>query len=228
MVEEIGSYISPAQAASLLGVSVRRVHVLVGNNTLRSVKAGDRVLVHRDDVESRARTGSTAEGRPFSARRAWALILLASDKEVPNLDAVTRSKLRKVLKERDLWSLRPRLRKRSERRDLRAHSSELEAILHSTTGVRTGARAALEVGLDLVAPDAPVELYVNRRGAADLVRLFALQSSREPNVILRVVPDEVRSWLRGPIAPRLAVALDLAEENDARSQDIAQDALANT
>ena len=225
MVEEIEAYLSPAEAAARLGVTARRVRMLVADGALRSVRVGDRALVRREDVEARAREGSAAEGRPFSPRRAWALILMASGRPVPHLDPVTRSKLRRVLAERDLWSLRARLRRRAERRYLRVHSSDLETIERAPGGIRTGARAAMEAGLGLYAGESPVELYVDRATADDLGRRFALRPSRDPNVILRVVPDEVRSWLDEPLAPRLAMALDLAEDGDPRSEQVAREAL---
>jgi hypothetical protein len=77
-----------------------------------------------------------------------------------------------------------------------------------------------------VASDAPVELYVDAATADRLIARYRLRPSDSPNVILRVVPDEVRRWLSGPIAPRAAVALDLAEDRDPRSQTVAHDELA--
>ncbi len=225
MVEELDGYMSATAAAAHLGVTARRVHALIADGSLPSVRAGDRRLVRRDDVEARARQGASPGGRPFSPRRAWALILLASGDAVAELDPVTRSKLRKVLAERDLWSIRSKLRGRAKRLELRAHSSDLSRIEEAPDVVRTGGRAALDAGLGLSAPDARVEVYVDERAANRLIERFALRPSRDSNVVLHLVPDEVRAWIRGPVAPRLAVALDLALAGDARSEAVAREIL---
>lgn len=138
---------------------------------------------------------------------------------------MTRSKLRKVLAERDLWSIRSKLRGRARRLELRAHGSDLSRIEEASDVVRTGGRAALDAGLGLSAPDARVEVYVDERAANRLIKRFALRPSRDPNVVLHLVPDEVRPWIPGRLAPRLAVALDLALAGDSRSEAVAREAL---
>lgn len=137
----------------------------------------------------------------------------------------TLSRLRKVARSQSLWELRSRLASRAERRSLRAHSSDLVRLAAEDGVVRTGARFAAEAGLGLVASDAPVELYLDAATERRLERRYRLRPSDDPNVIARVVPDEVRSWLTAPVAPRTAVALDLAEDPDPRSQQVARDVL---
>jgi excisionase family DNA binding protein len=225
MIQASGvTLISPAEAARRLGVTPRRVYSLVGENRLRSERIGGRLLIDRDDVDARA-AGAHAVGRPFSPRRAWAILLIADGQDPPGLDASTRSKLRRLLRERDLWSMRARLVGRAQRLPFRAHSSDLPRIDAERGVVRTGARHAAAAGLGLVVSDARVELYVDRKAADRLVRRFRLASSTRPNVLLRVVPDDVRGWLTGSVAPRPVVALDLAEDRDSRSQQVAREAL---
>jgi excisionase family DNA binding protein len=225
MIAEIDAdWMSTADAAQALGLTADRVRRLIASGTLASCQVGGRYLVRRDDVEARVESGAPA-GRPFSPRRAWALILLADGIGPSGLDAVTRSKLGAVLRERDLWSLRSGLGSRAERRDLRAHSSDLVRLESEDGIVLTGGRHAREAGLGLVAPDAPVELYVDARSADWLVARYALRPSERPNVRLRVLPDGVAGWLEGRVAPRLAVALDLAEDRDPRAQAAAREAL---
>jgi hypothetical protein len=118
--------------------------------------------------------------------------------------------------------MRARLIGRSQRRPLRAHSSDLARIEAEPGVVRTGARYAADAGLGLVAPDAPLEFYLNETMADRLVERYRLAPSPRPNVVLRVVPAEVFPWLDGPIAPRPAIALDLAEDRDPRSQEVAR------
>lgn len=227
MVEESDrTFVAPFEAAKLLGVSTRRVYDLVKTQKLASMRIGGRLLIDADSVRSRA-DGGERVGRPLSPRRAWGLILLASGEEPMALDAVTRSKLRRMLRERDLWSMRARLTRRATSNQLRAHPSDLRRLEQEPAVVRTGARFAPEAGISLLAPDAVSAYYVDAGTAASLVRKYRLSASSDPNVILRVVPDEIRPWLSGTVAPQAAVALDVAEERDARSRAAAQAALSS-
>jgi excisionase family DNA binding protein len=222
MVEErVSDWISSAEAAERLGLTPGRVRELIASGALHAHRVGNRFLVSRDDVEARA-SSEPAVGRRFSPRRAWAIILLDSGIVPPGLDQVTLSKLRRILREKDLWSIRPRLASRAERRQLRAHSSDLARLDAEPGVVRTGARHAASAGLDLVAPDAPVELYVDVPTAERLAARYRLRPADRPNVVLHVVPAEVRAWLPDSVAPKSAVALDLADDRDPRSQDVAR------
>lgn len=226
VVEEgLSDWIPTAEAAKRLGLTAGRVRELIASDALRARRVGDRYLVSRHEVDARASSG-VAVGRPYSPRRAWALILLASGIVPPGLDPVTVSKLRRTLREKDLWSLRLRVASRAQRRELRAHSSDLARLEAEPGVVRTGARSAAAVGLSLIAPDAPVELYVDAATAERLVARYRLRPTDRPNVVLHVLPSEVRSWLSAPLAPRPAIALDLADDRDPRSQDVARAFLA--
>lgn len=216
--------LSPTEAAQRLGITPRRVYALVRANRLRAQRIGGRLLINRDDVDARV-AGAPAIGRPFSPRRAWALILLVAGEDPGGIDASTKSKLRRVLRDRDLWSMRAKFVDRAEKLSLRAHSSDIVKMDAEPGVVRTGARCAAEAGLGLVAPDAPLELYVDRATADRLIKRYRLAPSPRPNVVLRIVPDEVRAWLHGPLAPRPAIALDVADDLGPRAQDVAREAL---
>ena len=222
--ERLSDWISSAEAADRLGLTAGRVRELIASGALRARRVGNRFVVDRVDVDARA-SGGTMVGRPFSSRRAWALILLASGSVPPGLDRVTLSKLRHVLRGKDLWSIRPRLASRAKHRELRAHSSDLPRLEAEAGVLRTGARSAAAAGLGLVAPDAPVELYLDASTAERLVVRYRLRPSDRPNVVLHVVSADVRSWLSGPVAPWPAVALDLADSRDPRSQGVARELL---
>ena len=225
MVEEIDvDWMSTSDAAATLGRTADRVRQLISSGALDSRRVGGRYLVRRDDVDARRDDGVPA-GRPYTPRRAWVLIFLAGGDTPSGVDAVTLSKMRAVLRAHDLWSMRLRLGSRAERRDLRAHSSDLARIEAEGGVVLTGARHAREAGLGLVAPDAPVEAYVDEATADRLAARYALRPSERPNVRLRVLPPGVAGWLEGRVAPRLAVALDLAEDRDARARAAAREAL---
>jgi hypothetical protein len=200
------------------------VRQLVASGAIGSRRIGSRYLVRRDDVEARADAGAPP-GRPYSPRRAWALVLLAGGITPAGLDPVSLSKLRGVLRGSTLWELRSQLGSRAMRRDLRAHSSDLPRLEAEDGVVLTGARHAPEAALDLIAPDAPVELYVDSATADRLVARYSLRPSDRPNVRLRIIPPGIRPWLDGRVAPRLAVALDLAEDRDPRAQAVAREAL---
>jgi excisionase family DNA binding protein len=216
--------LSPTEAAERLGITPRRVYALVRDERLPARRIGGRLLIERDGVEARV-AGAPAAGRPFSPRRAWALILLEAGENPRGIDASTKSKLRRVLRGHDLWSMRSKLVDRAERRPLRAHSSDVAKIEAEPGVVRTGARCAADAGLGLIAPDAALELYLDRATAGRVVERYRLAPSPRPNVVLRIVTDEVRAWLRGPFAPPPAIALDLADGADSRAQDVAREAL---
>lgn len=220
--DALRDWLTSADAAERLSLSPARVRDLIAAGALRAHKVGGSYLVSRADVEGRA-GGDHPAGRPFSARRAWALILLASGSTPAGVDPSTATKLRRALRERDLWSLRPRLSRRAERLSLRAHSDDLRRIEAEAGLVVTGARAAAEAGLDLIAPEAPLEGYVDRETVRRLVGRYRLEPSDSPNVILLVVPDEVAGWLVGPAAPAVAIALDVADDVDSRSRDAARE-----
>jgi excisionase family DNA binding protein len=228
VVEEgVPDWLSSAEAAEHLGLTPGRVRELIASGALRARRVGNRFLVSRDDVEARA-SSRPAAGRPYSPRRAWGLIFLASGTVPAGIDPVTLSKLRRILREADLWSIRRRFASRAERRELRAHSSDLVRLEDEPGVVRTGARHAAAAGINLIASDAPVELYLDPPTAERLIARYQLRPSNRSNVVLHVVPPEVRRWLEGPVAPPPAVALDLADDRDSRSQDAARAFLART
>lgn len=90
--------------------------------------------------------------------------------------------------------------------------------------MRSGASAARDVGIDLVASDY-LDAYIPPSRFDRLVRRYRLRPSREPNVILRRLPDLAFGWESRAVAPAAAVAIDLAEEPDPRSQEAADRAL---
>jgi excisionase family DNA binding protein len=220
----LSDWMSVTEAAAALGLTRQRVGRLVAQGALGSQRLGNQTVVRRDDVDARLELRPTG-GRPYSPRRAWALILLADQIVPPGLDAPSISRLRAVARRQGLWEIRGRLATRAERRELRAHSSDLARLAAEEGIVRTGPRFAADAGLGLIASEAPVELYVDAATARHLERRYSLHPSDDPNVVLRVVPDEVRGWLTEPIAPRSAVALDLAEDRDPRSQQVARETL---
>jgi excisionase family DNA binding protein len=225
MVQErpLRDLVSPPDAAAELGVSARRVYDLIARGRLPAERIGRRLFVARNDVDAWAKSRSPG-GQPFSPSRAWGLLLLADGEQASWLDPVSRSKLRAILRERSLRELRSRLERRGERHAFRAHPSDLERLKSLPRIMRSGASAASDVGMDLVASEY-LDAYVPAAEFDRLVKRYRLRPSRQPNLILRRLPDVAFGWNARPVAPAAAVAIDLAEEPDPRSQEAADLAL---
>lgn len=225
MVQESRSLdlLAPADAASQLGVSVRRVYHLIASGRLPAERIGRRLLIERAAVDAWDNVRSPG-GQPFSPQRAWGLLVLADGEPAPWLDPVSRSKLRAILRDRSLRELRSRLGRRSERNALRAHPSDLRRLADEPGVMRSGVSAAREIGLELIASEV-LDAYVSERRFDGLVRRYRLRPSRDPNVTLRRLPDLDFGWESRTVAPAAAVAIDLAEDPDPRSQEAADQAL---
>jgi excisionase family DNA binding protein len=218
--------LSVQDAASALDLSPNRIRALVGRGQLPALKVGGRWVIERAAVEARRREAS-GSGRPFEPHNAWALLLLASGKQVEGIDPSVRSRLRRALAMEGLEKLRPRLVRRAESRFLSAHPGELLHLADDAALVRSGISAAASYGIDLVS-GSEADGYL----AADALKRFesahALSRSdrASSNVRLRLVPAPAwRLASRGDVAPIAALALDLAEDPDPRSARAGQSLL---
>ncbi len=92
--------------------------------------------------------------------------------------------------------------------------------------MRSGISAAGDHSFGLV-PGREADGYLQARELKGFIARHALEPAGiEGNVRLRVVPKEAWSFLEGrQVAPRAAVALDLAEELDSRSSQSGNKAL---
>jgi excisionase family DNA binding protein len=217
--------VSVPEAASILGLSPARVRALVGRGQLPGAKVGGRWLVERAAVEARKRRRGPG-GRPFSSRNAWAVLVLASDGDLAEIDPSVRSRLRRALALEGLEELGPRLSRRAVSRFFDGHPGEISYILEDEELVGTGVSAAAEHGLDLVSGQ-EADGYLR----ASALNKFAAAHALSPagafgNVRLRLVPDEGWRFLaRRSAAPLAAVALDLTEDPDPRSARVGRTAL---
>jgi hypothetical protein len=222
----IAPLISVPDAADALGLSAARVRLLAANGGLAAQKIGGRWLVERAGVEKR-RARSSAGGRPFSPRNAWALLNLASGEEADQIDSAARSRLRRSLSLEGLSALAPRLDRRAEVRHYSGHPGEISYILEDDKLVVSGSQVAIKVGLDLLGSGA--DGYISDAALDRFVHEHALFPAAviDANVILRVVPDDVWvEFLEGrPHAPEAAIALDLMNEADSRSKVAGEDLL---
>jgi hypothetical protein len=102
---------------------------------------------------------------------------------------------------------------------MRAHPSLLAELRREPDLMLSGATAATQLGLGLLARDI-VEAYVAADRAEDIVARYHLRVSREPNVVLRVVPRFTPDWPPAHEAPLPAIALDLLEDPDPRAHEL--------
>jgi excisionase family DNA binding protein len=212
-----------AEAAAALGVSPQRVRALIGSGSLRARRVGGRWLVDGDAVERR-RLGGRLRARPYSSRNAWGLFAIAGGERPSGIDPAAASRLCSRLAARGLANLAPLLARRARRIALRVHPGELNRLLDDPALVRSGAAAAADLRLGLIAPDA-AEGYVAAADFDGLVARHALRPSAEPNVVLRIVDG---SWPFSPgarVAPLAVVAVDLLEDDDPRAQAAGRAAL---
>ncbi len=215
-----------AEAARELDLDPSRVRALIANGALRADKVGGRWLVHWDSVVARRRA-PVPPGRPLTPHNAWALLLEASGETVPgDVEPVARWRRRQALQHWGLLAIPRRLDRRARVQQFWALPGELRALRDSDALVLTGSSAAGALGLELAAPDA-IDAYVPLRRLDEIVRAHALEeaSSSQANVTLRAVPDE--AWLLDDrrIAPKAAVALDLASYPDSRSSRVGTELL---
>jgi excisionase family DNA binding protein len=209
------SVVGVADAAEELEVSPRRVRQLLASGQLSGQRLGRSWAIERAEVE---RLRRNEVGRPWSALSAWAVLDLAGEGN-PDLSPVDRSRARKRLAEHGLSDLVGQLRARADRRQMYAHPSALERVVHAADVVRGGVSGASEHEADLIARDF-AEIYVRASQMSDLVDRYALDDdSDRPNLIVRVVDDEV--WPFDPdvkVAHWPVVAVDLLDAADERSR----------
>ncbi|HET9676164.1 MAG TPA: helix-turn-helix domain-containing protein [Solirubrobacterales bacterium] len=217
--------ISIPEAAARLNLSHARVRAMAARGQLPAAKIADRWVVERSVVEQR-RKQKTPTGRRFTPQNAWAILTLASGEDAPQLDPSVRSRFKRALALEGLQTLAPRLRDRAEVFMYKAHPGEVPYVLEDEALVQSGISAAGPLEFGLVS-GREADGYVARSNLRGLIAQHALSPAGiDCNVRLRVVPADVWSNLKGrPLAPRAAVALDLADEFDPRSKAAGEEAL---
>ena len=218
-------FLSPADAALVLGLHEQRIYQLVHAGALRAQRVGSRLVLRESDVREFA-LRDRPSGRHLGPRAAFGALALASEAlasgsehpAAPWLSAAERSRLRRRLRAGGLSPLLPRLRSRSERADYLVHDIELERLAGESRLVRSGESAAMEFELDLIGPPR-IEAYVLRRDSDAVVGEHDLVAnpSGESNVLLRIIDGVERFKPEQRVAPIAAVAVDLVESSDARA-----------
>lgn len=210
--------VSIREAADTLGLSPARIRAMVARGQLPAEKVADRWVVERSAVERRGRQ-ETPRGRRFTPQNAWALLMLASGEDAPPLDPSVRSRLKRSLALEGLRALAPRLRARANVSSYKAHPGEIPYVLEDKALVRSGISAVGSLPLDLL-PGREADGYIAQSEAQGFISQHALSPAEiDGNVLLRIVPDDAWSAISGRFAaPPAAIALDLADELDPRSQ----------
>lgn len=215
------------QAARHLRVAPSRVRALIASGGLQAAKLGGRWVVEWDSVLAREHQ-QAAPGRPLKARNAWALLLAASNEPLPaGFDSHARWRIRQTLDRQLLVDLRSRLDRRARMHRLWALPGELRPLRDGKDIVLSGSSAAGELRLGLLAPDT-VDAYVPAGRMEAITSEHGLEpvAAHESNVMLRTVPDDAWFLEGRRVAPRAAVALDLASYPDARSARVGAAVLA--
>ncbi|MBT8211751.1 MAG: helix-turn-helix domain-containing protein [Acidimicrobiia bacterium] len=212
-----------AEAAEELGVSPRRVRQMLADGQLRGERLGRAWVVDRA-VLDRAAVIPSQVGRPWRAEAAWALLALAEGQD-PDLSAVDRVRIGRRL-DQGIEAHVGRLGSRAEERRFYGHPSVVPRILQRSGVVRSGVSAVDDHDIDLVSLG-QAELYIRKSDLLDVVEQYALDdSSDRPNMILRVVDDDI--WPFEPdqsVASAAVVAVDLLSSVDGRCRRAGQQLL---
>lgn len=207
------------EAAQRLGVDVSRVRMLVRSGSLSGRKLGSMWLVDERDVALLASRRSRP-GRPLAPGRAWALLDLLEGGSAGWLSAVSRSQVRSALRnlscgDADRW--RAALRARGDVLRCRAHPAAVRYLLDDADVVPAGPAEAARRGIDLVALDAPPEMYVPPTRWPTLRERFRIvEKAREPNLIVRL-PRDVWPFEPAAEAGPAVLAADLVESAEPRA-----------
>jgi excisionase family DNA binding protein len=207
---------SVAEAAQRLGVNRERVGAMIAAGQLRARKFAGRWLIDESSVDELLARPRPV-GRPFSVRRSWGLLMLASGRLPDWLSPPDVSRLRRVLRERSLEELAPRLEGRATKHVYRAHPSDLARIPAAGAVLLAGASGAGEYGLDLVS-EGELDVYGEAGRLAELKHQFALRESDRPNLTLRVV-TEIWPFHSGErVVPPAVIGVDLLASVEPRFQ----------
>jgi excisionase family DNA binding protein len=219
----VAGFMSVPEASERLGVDDSRVRALLAAGQLDGEKLGGRWVVSEESVRARLRLPH-ARGRQLQPANAWTALLYASGQESSLGAPRDRARVRRLLDDRGIAGLAPRLRGRADLRRFHGHPGVLSRIARADLRL-SGANAANAHGLGLV-PGDEVDGYIAHGNVDALVAEFALQPrERDPNVLLRVLPAGLCPIDNG-VAPLACVALDLAEQSEPRAAQIGREALA--
>ncbi len=205
-------------------MSERAVTQLASSGALEALKRGSVWWIDAEAVDRRMREGRSA-GRPLSPAVAWAVIMLASGRaEWRSLGRHGHQprRAREWLDSHGLADDAFRLQSRARREVFDAHPSELARLVARPDVMRSGISASEDLGLHGGRDEA--EIYASEDRRELIVAEHTLQARSGP-VVVRWVAPEIWPHIKGDIAPRIAVLLDLLEHDDPRARREARRAL---
>jgi excisionase family DNA binding protein len=220
----IRGYMSVQEASAQLGVNESRVRALLASGQLAGDKLGGRWVVSQEGVQARLQLPK-GRGRQLRPTNAWSALSLASGHEEQHGEQRDRRRMVRLLDDRGIEGLLPRLRDRAATQRFYCHPGVLARLAEADVLCLSGASAAGAHGLGLVAGE-EVDAYVPHDAANAVSEKFGLElRDQGANVVLRVLPSEVAAPASCSIAPLAAVAIDLAEQPEARAARVGHEVL---
>ena len=205
------------EAAARLDLDASRVRQLLRSGLLAGRRVGSVWLVDGDSLALVAARRPLPR-RPLAPARAWALLDLLDGGAAPDLSAVARSQVRALIRSlagSDPSRWRAALRSRVEVRACQVHPAAVDRLRHEPGVLEAGPGKAAEHGLDLVAVDAVLELYVRLDRWPALSAQYRVQPSRgSANLILHL--PRAGHWPE-PELPRAALAADCVDSPEPRA-----------
>lgn len=191
--------ISVERAAEHLGVSRMQIGRLIERGDLLASRFGRAWVIDRESLQRYA-AARPARGRPLSAAAAWRLLGEA-----------------RAGSHKELRYLANQCRRRAVSAPARVFPGELEKAIADQRLVLGGADAAISHGAAVGQPRDRVA-YVR---ASELIEFLsdhhAVTGDTEPNLLLRVVDDEVWPFDGLRFVAPLVAAVDLVDVGDVRS-----------
>lgn len=231
----LNRHLSVSEAAAFLGVGHQRIHQRIQDGSLPAEKVGRQYVIAMSDLLGLR--GDRSPGRPFSARSAWSLAIVASrdpglrDLLNPPERSRANSRLREIAK---IVSARPddldaathvlsrALRLRAQRLTFKASPHDLPELREDPRFIESGVslpEASIAAG-DLA------EGYTLASGLDDMVNEYLLTPvpSRTANVIIHsvgAVPGAPvsHSLLENVVRSWVVLAADLAEHDGVREKN---------
>jgi len=215
--------ISVVEAASRLDVNRSRVLQLIELERLRAQKVGKQWIVDSESVE-RLRNLDRMPGRPYAARNAWALLVLAAGRDPGWVSKAERERFQRILESHRLEDLGPKLSKRADVVGWHVHPSLLESLVDDARTVAAGSSA-----VQSLVDDGLIEIYAPAIAVSQLSSdYYAEQGVDRPNVLCRTVHGP---WPFDPgqrKADGVVAAVDLLElDDDPRRMRVARELMAH-
>lgn len=210
-----------SEAASMIGVTDRRIRAMIADKLLTAERVGGRWIVTDTEV-ARLTAAPRRPGRPYLPAHAWGLLAIAGGRLTPWLSDPGRRRLVGTLEETSIDDVAPALRRRADPYHWYVHPGLLTDFVADPRTVVSGLGAT-----GRLRHEGPDLLYVS---VADIDALRSeyqpLLDAANPNATVHVV-HSAWPFLKGEqVAWPAVVAVDLLDLSlDVRAQRVARDIL---